>query len=138
MKTCSTCKIEKQVSEFYKNKQGLEYQCKLCKKEYQQFHKTERAEYDRAYCQTSAGKKAHKRSKAKSIQKYPEKIKAKSAVNNAIALGKLQRSVFCEHCGLPTKTEGHHSDYNKLLDVEWLCRECHNDLHRKGLVCQES
>lgn len=35
----------------------------------------------------------------------------------------------CEHCGAK-KTDGHHSDYSKPLDVIWVCRPCHMKLHR--------
>ena len=38
MKTCSKCKIEKDEAEFSKNaskKDGLDYRCKLCLREYQ-------------------------------------------------------------------------------------------------------
>lgn len=39
LKKCSTCKVEKPCTEFYKNKStsdGLNYQCKECKLEYNQ------------------------------------------------------------------------------------------------------
>ena len=35
----------------------------------------------------------------------------------------------CELCS-NNKTEAHHSDYTKPLEVKWLCRTCHLNLHR--------
>ena len=35
----------------------------------------------------------------------------------------------CENCGSTNKTEAHHGDYSKPLDVQWLCRSCHMRLH---------
>jgi hypothetical protein len=31
-------------------------------------------------------------------------------------------------CGA-TKTEAHHTDYSRPLDVVWLCKHCHRLLH---------
>jgi hypothetical protein len=36
--------------------------------------------------------------------------------------------VPCESCGSP-KSQMHHHDYSKPLDVEWFCRPCHMALH---------
>lgn len=47
---------------------------------------------------------------------------------DAVRYGKLLRQP-CEVCG-EAKTEGHHSDYSKPLDVRWLCRLHHIELHR--------
>jgi len=41
--------------------------------------------------------------------------------------GKIQRKP-CIHCG-ESKAEMHHPDYNKPLDIVWLCRPCHLALH---------
>lgn len=41
--------------------------------------------------------------------------------------GKLPRQP-CEKCG-NEKAEMHHEDYDKPLEVIWLCRTCHLDLH---------
>lgn len=36
----------------------------------------------------------------------------------------------CDNCGDP-KAEMHHEDYSKPLDVNWLCRKCHLELHER-------
>jgi hypothetical protein len=57
--------------------------------------------------------------------------KAHKAVYNALHSGKLikQPCIFPD-CGL-LKTEAHHNDYNKLLDVRWFCRPHHRQQHWK-------
>lgn len=34
-------------------------------------------------------------------------------------------------CGTDKNVHGHHHDYSKPLDVEWLCSTCHGIEHRK-------
>lgn len=41
--------------------------------------------------------------------------------------GKLVK-VPCESCGSP-RSQMHHEDYDRPLDVIWLCRPCHMRLH---------
>lgn len=60
--------------------------------------------------------------------KNPLKKLAHDAVGYAIRTGKLERKP-CEKCGNP-KSQGHHEDYSKLLDVKWLCASCHKKEHR--------
>lgn len=38
----------------------------------------------------------------------------------------------CSACG--KKAEKHHEDYDKPLDIEWLCKECHLDLHKEKVA----
>jgi hypothetical protein len=65
----------------------------------------------------------------KSVKKWQQthKIKhnAHQMVHRAIENGILKRSETCLECGKIGKTEGHHEDYNKPLEVVWLCRLCH-------------
>ncbi len=63
----------------------------------------------------------------KSMAKYPTERKVRSKTDHAISSGKLVRQP-CEICGDP-KTDAHHDDYNKPLEVRWLCRSCHKKWH---------
>jgi hypothetical protein len=57
----------------------------------------------------------------------PEKVAARVAVRTAIRTGQLVRLECCERCGKACKTEASHWDYSRVLDVEWLCRQCHEE-----------
>jgi hypothetical protein len=61
------------------------------------------------------------------IERYPEKIKARVIAQRAIKSGKLIKK-NCEVCG-DTDTHMHHDDYNKPLDIHWLCRKHHREIH---------
>ena len=67
-----------------------------------------------------------KRSKAK----YPEKNKAREILKYAIKKGEIIRPNICPKCKKKKKIEGHHEDYSKPLEVEWVCRKCHNLIHK--------
>jgi hypothetical protein len=54
---------------------------------------------------------------------------ARNAIADAIRRGKMSRQ-HCEKCG-SEKSEAHHEDYSKRLDVKWLCRPCHKGEHHK-------
>lgn len=59
--------------------------------------------------------------------------RARNLVRNALKRGTLIRPDTCSKCGdTPTpakdgrsRIQGHHHDYSKPLDVEWLCAKCH-------------
>lgn len=59
--------------------------------------------------------------------KYPERIRARRMVRQAIKKGTLVRPLVCEDCGGTSKhvIQAHHEDYDKPLDVRWLCTTCH-------------
>ena len=103
--------------------------CKDCTKKDVREHRAENdsvREYDR---------RRGSRKGLKELQKYrnenPEKYKAHSAVNNALRGGRLFRPNCCEDCGKECKPHGHHDDYNKQLEVRWLCARCHAIFHAK-------
>lgn len=55
------------------------------------------------------------------------KKNCRSRSHKALRRGKLIPQP-CEKCGSAI-VEMHHEDYSKPLDVKWLCKECHVDLH---------
>jgi hypothetical protein len=60
------------------------------------------------------------------IEKYKQSARRK--VRHAINTGKL-KVLLCIKCG--NKAEAHHADYEKPLDVIWLCPLHHRELHRQ-------
>jgi hypothetical protein len=46
-------------------------------------------------------------------------------VNRAKRNGLIPPPTICEDCGKGGLLHGHHEDYSKPLDVNWLCPSCH-------------
>lgn len=63
------------------------------------------------------------------ITKWPEHDAARRALQAAVKNGVIVRGK-CERCP-STKTQAHHDDYAKPLDVRWLCRDHHYEVHRE-------
>lgn len=61
-------------------------------------------------------------------ERYPEKLRARRKVHKAIRSGKLERQP-CEVCGITEDIHAHHDDYSKPLEVRWLCRKHHREVH---------
>ena len=147
LKTCFKCNTEKPLTEFYKHSEmadGHLNKCKKCTKIDTRRNRADRSEYYRdydqhramqpdrvaaryQYSQTEAGKAAAIRAKQVFKARHPQKRKAHIAVGNALASGKLKRQP-CIVCG--KKAQGHHEDYNKPLDVTWLCTFHHALRHK--------
>lgn len=73
---------------------------------------------------TKAGKVA-----ARYNLRFPKKVEAHKAVHVALKSGALVRCP-CETCGEPN-AQAHHPDYDKPLDVMWLCLTHHAEWHTK-------
>lgn len=67
------------------------------------------------------------------LARHPEKARARKAVSNAVRSGTIVKPDACEDCGKTfedaRKLHGHHEDYSKPLDVNWLCKDCHQARH---------
>jgi len=60
---------------------------------------------------------------------HPKRAKAHRWVSYAVERAELVRPARCEACGRECKVIAHHEDYDKPLEVEWLCRACHAKRH---------
>lgn len=78
-------------------------------------------------------KEKHQNNSTNWKRKNPLKSKAHQYVLWAIRLGVLKKPDECRVCRKKIKLEGHHDDYNKPLEVKWLCRLCHMHIHEKLL-----
>lgn len=149
LKRCCRCQMQLPLSEFYKDvsrNDGLTIECKSCKRErrlenldheraqdrlWYATHKEDKAERNRKYwIENKERVLAYQRGKKiDRWRRYPEKNKARHAVRDAIASGRLVKGA-CAVCGETEKVNGHHEDYSKPLDVVWLCTAHHAQLHR--------
>ena len=144
--TCKVCNVTSDVAEFYA---GVNTRCKECHKaavrknrqdkiEYYAQYDAERYQKDprvrsrhKRYAKTEDGKASMKKSREKWQKASPEKRACHVILNNAVKNGRLQKPKSCQVCGASGRIEGHHHDYTKPLDVEWLCRFCHAQKHKK-------
>jgi len=150
-KTCFKCKELKPLESFYKHpemKDGRLNKCKECNKkdvrENYASHRQHYQEYERRranspshikakkiYAKTEAGKAAFSRANKKWKNNNSEKIAAHLLVRYAIKAGRIIKPVNCQECGKgDVRIEGHHEDYAKPLEVNWLCSPCHRKRHR--------
>lgn len=60
---------------------------------------------------------------------HPNRKRAQSAVSNAIRDGRMERWPVCAIPECERKPEAHHPDYDRPLDVVWLCRPHHQQAH---------
>lgn len=64
----------------------------------------------------------------KAAPTWDVRYRARYAVSNAIRDGRLERQP-CEVCG-EKRSQAHHDNYTKPLEVRWLCRIHHGHEHR--------
>jgi len=135
-KTCIACGSRLPLEDFYKHPMmadGLLGKCKGCckaastKRRWSKINEVR--EYDLARSKNPKRMEAAKKTTQSWKRADPRRSKAHSAVANAIKSGRLQRS-SCERCGF-IKTVAHHEDYEKPLDVVWLCQPCHKQRHKE-------
>ncbi len=63
--------------------------------------------------------------------KNPEKERAHKIVEYAIQKGEIIKPEVCENCGKKLRLDAHHEDYSKPLEIQWFCRFCHVQHHKK-------
>jgi len=144
MKDCGRCGKRKEATDFSVNRakeDGLNNWCKACLSAYAKDRlakanasrpdgwkrKTEdRVTYQREWAAANPGYMTKK--KKDWWQKNKDRMRVKDALRYAIKTGKVLKTP-CHVCG-SEKVEGHHPDYSRPLDVVWLCKEHHLEIHR--------
>lgn len=143
-KRCTECGEEKSLDDFHRNrrmKDGHVNQCKECsrprKRQYNRQNRDVLNAAHKRYEERNPDyvRRQRKKRKLNQQERYPEKVAARKALTTAVELGRVAKPDICERCGgkfLPTEIHGHHRDYSKPLEVEWLCVDCHTHLHREA------
>lgn len=135
MKTCFKCGVEKPLTEYYKHPQmgdGHLNKCKECtKKDSQRTYEKITSTPELAIKERARQRlKEHNRrlqGKTKKYKYHKAKKPANIIMGNAVRKGILVKKP-CEVCGV-NKSHGHHEDYDRPLDVIWLCSRHHSDRH---------
>lgn len=130
-KRCFKCGVEKPIGEFYKHPMmadGHLNKCKACARADVRSNRAARIVYYRDY-DRQRGNRQSKAYRAKCRKRSPKAAWARCCVGNAIRDGKLKRGTACEMCGAHMYLHAHHDDYDRPLDVRWLCAACHNAWH---------
>ena len=83
----------------------------------------------KALIRTPKIRKSNRKSSKVYYYKNKQKVYCRVKFYEAKKSGKLKQEP-CVNCG-NEKSEGHHSDYSKPLDVIWLCKIHHEQLHRE-------
>jgi len=156
-KKCFKCGKIKPLTDFYKHPRmadGRVNKCKECnKKDVQdnyQVNIEHFREYDRGrlnllhrikmredYAKTEQGLASGNRAKKAWINRNPEKREAHTILEYAVKSGKIKK-LPCEVCGSIKRIHGHHNDYNKPLEVIWLCPKHHKEYHKTNADCFEA
>lgn len=149
MAKCKFCG-ETEVKKFYKSNFGS---CKDCIKERVKQHRVENIEKIREYDRNRPNAEERVRKNSDRMQRYktenPKKYKeysdskkkwakenkdkrnAQNSLSRAVLRGKVKRLYKCEKCEESENIQGHHPDYNKPLEVIWLCPKCHGAEHKR-------
>lgn len=122
---CKKCGKIKSISEFPLDGQGYPaYTCRFCKNqqvyEYSKNHPELRKEIRSNWIKKSD---FQKKDRKKNLEKY----RARDALNHAKREGRISQ-LPCADCK-SEKSEAHHEDYSKPLEVIWLCLKCHRLRH---------
>jgi len=135
-KVCSACRLVKSLTEFYTErcrKDGLSYVCKSCASlKAKRYYATDQGRKTlAAYRRSDKGRQVRRLCVEKYYEENPLARVAHKALNHAVEAGRIVKPTSCEACQKSDAAHihGHHEDYNKPLDVRWVCPACHRKIH---------
>lgn len=141
---CTKCGELKHLTEFNKCAASLDghgLHCRVCTKaaarEYRNIHRDSLNARRPPYHSTRYKWRADNPLKCKQQRKryraaHPERVRAGRLLLAALRKGTVTRS-SCTQCG-NVKSQAHHPDYSKPLEVIWLCYACHKAEHKRLLA----
>ena len=140
-KTCSKCKTPRPITDFYKDRSqptGHHYHCKFCKRDNNLRWSRENRNHVNQKQKESRERRPTAPERAREKQRLHWELRTENASANgklrrAVRLGRIEKPDNCSACGdaMPTRAlHGHHEDYAKPLEVEWLCYSCHGAKHQ--------
>jgi len=137
IKYCKVCKTEICSKHYRLNCGSLfcDFHYKENKNNYNKIYKFKnrfilREKY-KIYRKTATGRKKANENNKRMAKKFRYKWRARAKVHYAIKTGKLIPKP-CEICGV-IKVQGHHADYSKPYDVQWLCALHHRIIDGKQI-----
>lgn len=124
---------EKPIDDFYKHSamgDGRLGKCKECTKADASSNRLKNIEHIRSYDKMRSSQPhrmaLHARVTKQYAADFPHRKKANSAVRYAVISGKIFKQP-CWVCGL--NAIAHHPDYDRPLEVVWLCQPHHKQAH---------
>lgn len=138
LRICRCCKQMLLLESFYRYKNGPSgraSRCKACQRKLRRNQSEEtRAKVLKEQRKRRTANAEHDNARQREYRKrpgYATKSSARSALNQAVRNGTLERPTVCENCQREDiEIQAHHWDYSKPLDVHWLCTRCHGLRHR--------
>jgi hypothetical protein len=147
-KVCTNCNIQKDLEEFHKREKGKfgrHAECKICLRDRQ---KKVKREWDEVQKENRRDKERTRRRIIKHVIDYARKVgqdsinpsqksdyakhcsefikrKCRLFLNTAVQHGWVVKPTTCSECNKKSIIHGHHEDYSKPLEVQWLCPKCH-------------
>lgn len=130
MKECFKCHRTLPLSAFYKHPMmgdGHLGKCKRCTKVDVRARRKVNLQHYVDYDRERSKNPERQAAITKSSNQDPLKVWARQATKSALKRGVLVRQP-CEVCG-DERSDGHHEDYTKPLEIRWLCRQHHMEAH---------
>lgn len=135
-KRCFKCLSVKPIDDFYKHvrmRDGHLNKCIDCTKRDERARRTADIDRIRAYDRARSSMPHRVASRLAIVKQWkaehPNRRRAQNAVANAIRDGRLTKWPACAVPECDSKPEAHHPDYDRPLDVVWLCRPHHMQAH---------
>lgn len=130
LRLCRTCKMVKEAGEFYASQPA---RCKACVCKRAADHRAANLDSVRAYDRERAKRPERMQHNTQTVAEWraanPREYKAQNALNNALRDGKVVRWPVCAVPECHKRPVAHHPDYDRPLDVVWLCQAHHKQAH---------